>query len=292
VRTRPHALPAPLGRAQGQIGAAGELVAGRPILRGHGKPNAGNDLHDLARLDRARNRLPQRIRGLQRLLSIGAGHDQREFIAADAPDLRAGGRGLAQPVGNLDQHLVAAGMADGVVHLVKSVEIDGDVGQGFVAGAGNDGSVEEIEQLAVVGQAGQRVFVSQLVQLLLALGEAEAEPAEPPHCEHHKTDKAEHDQPDERQHPVHHRGRRSLALPGEPADDTAVAIEHGLDRAIVIGGLDDKSEPLDAQHALDHGDEAWLDAGEVRHDRLQRLDCRQRLWRPASIASSACRAST
>ena len=73
-------------------------------------------------------------------------------------------------------------MADGVVHLAKSVEIDGDVGQDFVAGAGNDGSVEEIEQLAVVGQAGQRVFVSQLVQLLLALGEAEAEPTEPPHC--------------------------------------------------------------------------------------------------------------
>jgi hypothetical protein len=186
-------------------------------------------LHDLARLDRARNRLPQRIRGLQRLLSIGAGHDQREFIAADAPDLRAGGRGLAQPVGNLDQHLVAAGMADGVVHFVKSVEIDCDIGQRLVAGTGNDGSVEEIEQLAMVGQARQRICVGQIVQLLLARGEAPTEPTEPPHCENDKTDEPERDQPGERQHPVHHRSRRSLAFPGEPADDTAVAIDHGLD---------------------------------------------------------------
>ena len=275
------AMPAPLGCAQSEVGAARELVAGRPILRRHRQSNAGDDVHGRVHPDRTRNRLPERIGGLQRRLTIEVGHDQREFIAADAADLGAGRRGLAQPVGNLHQHVVAAGIADGVVHFVEPVEIDRDVGQRLVAGTGNDGAVEEVEQLAVARQAGQRILVSQLVHPLLASGEAEADPAEPPHYEHHKTDEAEHEEPDERQHPVHRRGRRSLALPGEPADDTAVAIDRGLDRAVVIGGLGAKPEPLDARHALDHGDETGLDAGAVRHNRLQRLDGgRQRLPAP------------
>ena len=232
-----------------------------PSSRGDYKPNTGNDLDELVHPDWPRDGVPSRIRDLQRGRAIHVGHQQRELVAAEPGD--DGVRGdLAQPLGDLDQHLIAAGIADRIVHLIEAIEIDDSISEGPVLGTGGKALVEQIEQLAVVGQAGERVLVGELVHLLLAPGEKEAAPAELPHRQRCKTDQAQHDERNERGQLGHHRGRRPLGFPGEPTDDTALAVDHRLDRTIVIRGVGVEFQPLKTREACEHRDEARLDAAQ------------------------------
>ena len=144
-------MTTPLGGAQRQVGTAGQLLAGRAIFRDDYNPNAGNDLDELVHPDWPCNGVPRRIRGRQRGRAIDIGHQQRELVAAEPGDdgIRDD---LAQTLGDLDQHLIAAGIADGIVHLIEAIEIDDGVDQGPVVGTGGNGLIEQIEQLAWLGK--------------------------------------------------------------------------------------------------------------------------------------------
>ena len=64
--------------------------------------------------------------------------DDDELVAAEAGDQVAGAHGGAQPVGHLDEQLVAGGVAERVVDDLEVVEVEEEAGQ--AAGAGRNRS--------------------------------------------------------------------------------------------------------------------------------------------------------
>jgi hypothetical protein len=225
------AAAASLGRAQGEVGAASELVARDSVARSDRQADADTDLHQLIDPERPHQRPPQGIGGCERNLRIDACDQEAKFIAAEPAEDRSLRQALQQPLCHFGQHLVSTCISQGIVDLVEAVEIEDCERQGLLALASRHSLVEQSEEVIVVRQPGQQVFEFEPLRMLLALGELEAEPPELPHGERRKSDEPQCDRGGKRQQPVHHRGRRTLRLPAEPADDAPLAIQHGLNVA-------------------------------------------------------------
>ena len=101
--------------------------------------------------------------------------DDGELVAAEAGDQLVAADHRAQPVGDLDQQLVAGRMAVNVVDRLEAVEVDAEDGERLagVGGAG-DGAGEMVVEHRPVGQAGQRVVIGEVGdprRRFLALGD-------------------------------------------------------------------------------------------------------------------------
>ena len=91
-------------------------------------------------------------------------HDD-ELVAAEAGDQVAGAHRRAQPVGHLDEQLVAGGVAERVVDDLEVVQVQEQAGQ--PAAPGRNRSATSLASSVAVGQAGQRVVVGLVGQLRL-----------------------------------------------------------------------------------------------------------------------------
>lgn len=96
------------------------------------------------------------------LLVVAARHEHEEFIAAEAEDVVLAGN-IREDVGDgLDQE-VPARMAEGVVHLLETVDVDEDDG---VHRAGAQALVDKIIEGASVADACELVDSTDRAQLL------------------------------------------------------------------------------------------------------------------------------
>ena len=84
--------------------------------------------------------------------------DHRELLAADPADDVGRADGRAQVVGELDQHLVADGVAEDVVHLLEVVDVEHHERDVLVLARGQRQlTAEALVEVAVVVEAGERV---------------------------------------------------------------------------------------------------------------------------------------
>ncbi len=105
------------------------------------------------------------------------GLHQRELVAAEARERVALADRRAQPLGDRAQEAVAAGVAEAVVDLLEVVEIEHHHGDpAALAARLAHRLAQAVEQQRAVGQAGQRVVMGEMADLLLdalALGDVE-----------------------------------------------------------------------------------------------------------------------
>ena len=145
---------------------------------------------------------------------------------------------LPQPLGDLDQHLVAAGIAKRIVDLVEAIEVDGRERpslpcRGAPPGARSNTSKKWLWFGRPVSTSSNS---SRWTRCSLLASDR------PRRLSCHIASAANHDEPDRDQRrrtaaADHHRGRRPLRLPTEPADDPPVAVEHRLHDAVASHGL-------------------------------------------------------
>ena len=95
----------------------------------------------------------------RRLLAVD---DQAELVAGE-PRHHAAARRRLQPLGDLDQHLVAHRMAEHVVDFLQAVEVDAQHGEFLVgAGASLDHLGQRLQERGAVRQIGQAVMIGHV----------------------------------------------------------------------------------------------------------------------------------
>ena len=97
--------------------------------------------------------------------SVVVGQHHHELVAADTAGERLGPQRSADAIGEGDEELVAAAMAEQVVHGLETVEVDEQhthrsIGRG-------EQVVEGIERTATVQQSGERIVERQELELLV-----------------------------------------------------------------------------------------------------------------------------
>ncbi len=151
------ALAAALGPGEG---AVGELVERRRVLgvgRERGDPGGAAELEAVARGSRQPRPAPAR-RPRRRRCRVGAGQDQRELRAPDARRRSPARIGAAQGCADAAQHLVAVGVAVGVVDGLEVVEVeDHETERPALLAAPIQLRGERLVEAAVVGEPGERV---------------------------------------------------------------------------------------------------------------------------------------
>ena len=96
------------------------------------------------------------------------GHQHEELVAALSPDDVARAAGPAQALGDGGQELVAGLVPEAVVDELEVVEVDVEDGERSPAVLHvRDRGVEPASELVAVGQAGQRIVIGAVGELLL-----------------------------------------------------------------------------------------------------------------------------
>ena len=117
------------------------------------------------------------------LAALRVGDDDREFVAAHAPDMAVGADFVDQALGDGAEHRVALGVAEGVVDRLEAVEVEEhDRARHIAGGRRAQRFAEQLANPAAVGQARQHVDVGEMGQSLLRLadfGDVGADSAEP-----------------------------------------------------------------------------------------------------------------
>ena len=119
-------LAASLRRAHGEVGRAHELVGVGQVAARDGDADAGAQLEAApAEVDRAREREQDPLGDARRAVRLGEVLDQHgELVAAEPRDGVGGAQHAPQAPAHLEQHLVAAAVAEGVVERLEVVEVD------------------------------------------------------------------------------------------------------------------------------------------------------------------------
>ena len=235
-------------------------------------PALARDLDHLVDPDRARDRVARGLHDAQRLLDARRAHHQAELVAAQPRDQDAVRHISAQPVGDLGQNLVFAGVADRLLHLVEAAEIEQRHRHQLVRLAFGERLVGFVPHAVQIGQAGDRILIGQPLHLAGALRQQLVEPAQLPHREQREGEQSERDQAAERQQPLGHRGRGPLRLPTEPADDPALGIDQGLHCMRALGRFFGKTQILQPRSGFEDVDRLRIDLAEAGRNHLQRLD--------------------
>jgi hypothetical protein len=135
----------PTGYADADLGA----VDG--IRFGDGEDDAIGELLDLA-------------------AALPVGNDDRELVAAEAPDMPIGADLVAQALGDRLENGVALGVAERVVDRLEPVEVEEHDRAGHTAGGGRaQRFAQQLANPAAIGQAGQDVDIGEMGQPLLRL---------------------------------------------------------------------------------------------------------------------------
>ena len=101
----------------------------------------------------------------------GAVTTTRERVAVEAAAGGALRQGRLEARGERDQQFVAGALAERVVDVPQAVEVDVSQRHRFAAGAGGQHRIDLIDDLAVIGQAGERILVRELPGQRFAAGE-------------------------------------------------------------------------------------------------------------------------
>ncbi len=222
-----------LGRAQGEVRAPRQFLAGRRVPRRLRDADTGADVpHPL---DENRPRQGGAYRFGQRLRRPRtAFHDDGELVFLEAAQQHARRQAGPQMFGDGDQHGVAAAAAERIVDLTKGVEID----QREHHGAAFVGQrlVEPLEHGAVIGEPGQGVLVGEPPH---GLGGERERTGEPPRRGGGK-DGADRKRntcgADQEPEPVHGPHQAAIRRPAEPADDAAIVVMERLYLTAAVGG--------------------------------------------------------
>ena len=168
--------------------------------------------------------------------------DDGELVAAEAGHQILAAHDVAQPLGDVEDELVADVMAERVVDVLEVIEVDVEHRRGRAAGAHVvDHGFEPLAEIDAVGQAADRIVQGEMAQLRFAgpdlLGGA-------PHVAQYETDQqreaAERDR-DERQHAADDGAARPRRLPGNTRDRVALRI--GKVDDVLVGGQRLSIEP-------------------------------------------------
>ena len=118
---------------------------------------------------RLRERLEDPLGGVGGVLRAADVLEQdRELVAAEARGGVAGADARVQALGDLEQHLVAGGVAEAVVDRLEVVEVDEDDGQARALAAGaRDGVAHALDEQRAVGEVGDGVVEGLVGELLL-----------------------------------------------------------------------------------------------------------------------------
>jgi hypothetical protein len=161
-----------LGRIEREIGAAQQPGQVQACFSAGGQDHAGAGagqglftLHGERVSERGEQPVYEAI-GLRRVGDVL--DEDRELVATDSSHGGARPQVVLQPAGDVDQHLVAGGMAAGVVDVLEAVDVDHHDGeersQPGSSGQRLFGSVGEQD---AVGQTGQGIVESLVRELLL-----------------------------------------------------------------------------------------------------------------------------
>ncbi len=104
-------------------------------------------------------------------LEVGVLQEHGELVAADPPDRVGFAHLRQQPLGHGDQHRIAGGVAEAVVHALEVVQVEVDhAGRRAVPARQGDGPLHLADEGSAVEQGRQHVVVGQA----LGLGQASA----------------------------------------------------------------------------------------------------------------------
>ena len=175
------ALALALGDVHGRVGVADQLVGvGGGSGLGHRDAQAGaDDDVVVVELERAGQRLEDPLGGLGGGLDVvDVLQQDRELVAAEAGGGVGGADAGRDPLGHLEQHPVAGGVAEAVVDGLEVVEVDEHDGHAdALAQRPRHGVADALVEQRAVGQVGDRVvegLVGELLLELLALGDVAA----------------------------------------------------------------------------------------------------------------------
>ena len=223
-----------LGAIERHVGVAQNVggVAGAAVDRRNADRGADDDVvaaDHVGRADRGDDAAGDRLQRIGIGLAMG---DDGEFVAAEARHQILAAHDAAQPLGDVEDELVADVMAERVVDVLEVIEVDVEHGRGRAAGAHVvDHGFEPLAEIDAVGQAADRIVQGEMAQLRFAgpdlLGGA-------PHVAQYETDEereaAERDR-DERQHAADDGAARPRRLPGKACDRCGLAYRQGRRRA-------------------------------------------------------------
>ena len=132
----------------------------------------------------------------------------------------------------------------------------------------------------MVGQAGEHVLVRQRPGQLLAGAEIAHRAPHLPQRDAGKADQEDAGQRQQRPELAERIAHRAVRLPGEPADDAAVPVEHRLDFAVAGDGLGLEPQVLEPGRALHALDVAGVERGEIGAGAADVLDGAQQRRAP------------
>ncbi len=162
------ASPALLCLIEGEVRMAQQRIERHPVLR-RDRVSDARAAHAVRHLHRERMReLGEDVPcGAVHVCRAGAGQHDQELVAADPGDLVARAHGGAQPVGHLLENGVAGGMAERVVDVLESIEIDRHQRQRLVGLGGLvQVPLEQIEECGAAPEVRQGVALCQRLDAL------------------------------------------------------------------------------------------------------------------------------
>ena len=209
-----------VGVAQNVGGVAGAAVDHRNADRGADDDVVAAD--HVGRADRGDDAAGDRLERIGIGLAMG---DDGEFVAAEAGHQILAAHDAAQPLGDVENELVADVMAERIVDVLEVIEIDVEHGRRRAAGAHVvDHGFEPLAEIDAVGQAADRIVQGEMAQLPFAgpdlLGGA-------PHVAQPDADQereAAERHRDERQHAADDGAARPRRLPGKAGDRVALGV--------------------------------------------------------------------
>ena len=264
-----------LGAVERHVGVAQNVggVAGAAVDRRNADRGADDDVvaaDHVGRADGGDDAAGDRLERIGIGLAMG---DDGEFVAAEARHQILAAHDAAQPLGDVEDELVADVMAERVVDVLEVIEIDVEHRGSRAAGAHVvDHGFEPLAEIDAVGQAAYRIVQSEMAQLRFTgpdlLGGA-------PHVAQPKADQqreAGERHRDERQHAAGDGAARPRRLPGKAGDRTAMRI--GKFDGVVAGRrrpIVDLAQMGQLQAPADFLEQCAVDITDGEYDRRLRI---------------------
>ena len=260
-----------LGAIERHVGIAQNVggIADTAVDDGDADRGADDDVVAADRIGRAERIDDAAGDSLQRVGIGFAGGDDGEFVAAEPRHQILAAHDAAQPLGDVENELVADVMAERVVDVLEVIEIDIEHGGRRAAGAHiGDDAFEPVAEIDAVGQAADRIVQREMTQLPLAGVDFLRGAAHMAKDEADKEGEARERDGDERHHALHDGGARLGRRPGETRNRAALRIEQ-VHHAIAAGlrRIVDRAQAGELQVRADAVEKAARQIFDRQHDR-------------------------
>src|SRR6516225_6591632 len=162
-----------LGAIERHVGVTQDIAGVLGAAVDHGNADRSADIDAVAADDerRADRRENTFCHGLQRITVRGAGHDDGEFVAAEAGNEIVASYDLTQASRDIENELITDMVAERIVDVLEMIEIDVEYGRSRAAIAhfGN-GAFRPLRKVNPVRQSTDRIVQRKVAQLPLAVG--------------------------------------------------------------------------------------------------------------------------